>query len=107
MDFVKRSSTYVEAVKFEGTEESVSDLINLIDYYYYVDNLGIYETKMEIIEYGKKVKKNITFANFLTEHKENQKRELISVPEGYYLVRTKLGLKVVNPIKFESEYKEV
>lgn len=30
MDFVKRSSTYVEVVKFEGTEESVSDLINLI-----------------------------------------------------------------------------
>ncbi len=107
MDFVKRSSIYVEAVKFEGTEESVIDLISLMNQIYDVYDLGIYEKQITIEVAGKPVKITTAFANFLTIHKEKNKKELISVPKNHYLVLTKLGLKTVNPITFESEYKEV
>ena len=107
MEFVKRNSTYVEAVQFLGDKASEKELEDLMLDTYNVINLGVYTKEFERKVYGENKKYTASFANFFVRHKEKQKEQLLSVPEIHYLVFTKLGLKIVDPEKFEKDYSEV
>lgn len=107
MEFVKRNSTYVEAVQFLGDEQSIVDIEQLMSADYKIINLGVYKKEFEKKAYGENKKYTASFANFFVKHVEKQKEQLLSIPEMHYLVSTKLGLRIVDPEKFEKDYSEV